>query len=255
MPPKKNTSCEDESAVTMAMVTQLLEQQKEVYKEMLNLQQENFKGFIQVMIDGTNKRLDGVIKDVQELKTSLEFTQNKMEEETSGHKEIEAKIKSFESDIMKSKQDIDELLTKLDYIDNQHKRKNIIIDGISDVGGEKWNELELKVQQMFSSNLELDCTKIEMERVQRIGQYQEGGRPRKIMVNLLRLKDKQHILSSVKKLKGTNIYINEDFSGAVQQKRKELWPKLKVARERGERAWLRYDKLVIGPKDGHTEKV
>lgn len=78
MPPKKNTSCEDESAVTMAMVTQLLEQQKELYKEMLNLQQENFKGFIQVMIDGTNKRLDGVIKDVQELKTSLEFTQNKV---------------------------------------------------------------------------------------------------------------------------------------------------------------------------------
>ncbi|CAM4662424.1 unnamed protein product [Leuciscus chuanchicus] len=55
---------------------------------MLNLQHENFKGFIQVMIDGTNKRLDGVIKDVQELKTSLEFTQIKMEEEMSGHKEI-----------------------------------------------------------------------------------------------------------------------------------------------------------------------
>lgn len=71
MPPKKNTSCEDESAATMAMVTQLLEQQKEFYKEMLNLQQENFKGFIQVMIDGTNKRLDGVIKDVQELKTKF----------------------------------------------------------------------------------------------------------------------------------------------------------------------------------------
>lgn len=118
----------------------------------------------------------------------------------SGHKEIATKIKSFESDIMKSKQD-----KKLDYIDNQHKRKNIIIDGIPDVGGEKWNELQLKVQHMFSSNLELDCTKIEMERVQRIGQYQEGGRPRKIMVNLLRLKDKPHILSSVKKLKGTNI--------------------------------------------------
>jgi len=45
MPPKKTTSCEDVSAATMAMVTQLLEQQKEFYKEMLNLQQEN-KGFI-----------------------------------------------------------------------------------------------------------------------------------------------------------------------------------------------------------------
>lgn len=32
-----------------------------------------------------------------------------------------------------SKKDIDEMLTKLDYIKNQHRRKNIIIDGIADV--------------------------------------------------------------------------------------------------------------------------
>lgn len=55
-----------------------------------------------------------------------------MEEIKSGHKETEAKIKSFENDIMNSKRDIDEMFTKLDYIENQHKRKNLVIDGVMD---------------------------------------------------------------------------------------------------------------------------
>jgi len=250
MPPKqtKAAACEDESVVTMSVLSQLLEQQREFYKDMLTQQQDNFKCFIQVIMDGTNKRLDGVLRDVQELKTSLEFTQLTMEEMKSGYKETEAKIKSFENDIMKLKCGIDEMFTKFDYMENQHKRKNLVIDGIMDDKEESWSGLEQKVQHMFSNKLGLDG-KIEIERVQRMGQYQEGGRPRRIMVNLLRLKDKQCILSSTKKLKGTNIYINEDFSGAVLQRRKELWPKLKAARAQGEKAILRYDKLVILPRE------
>lgn len=46
MPSKKPAPCEDESAVTMAVPTQMLEQQKELYKQMLNLQQEKVKGLI-----------------------------------------------------------------------------------------------------------------------------------------------------------------------------------------------------------------
>ncbi len=49
------------------------------------------------------------------------------------------------------------------------------------------------------------------------------------------------------------MYINEDFSDAVQLKRKELLPKLKVARERGDKVSLKYDKLVIMPSGGQTQ--
>lgn len=42
---------------------------------------------------GVNKRLDGVIKDMQELKASPEFTQGKMEMKST-HTEMEAKLKS-----------------------------------------------------------------------------------------------------------------------------------------------------------------
>lgn len=72
------------------------------------------------LMDGTSKRLDGVIKDVQELKTSLEFIQEyKFEEIRRGYEQFETKIKSFENNIMNSKQKIDGIFTKLDYIKNQ----------------------------------------------------------------------------------------------------------------------------------------
>lgn len=89
--------------------------------------------------------------------------------------------------------------------------------------------------------------KVEMERVHRTGKP-GGDRPRQIVVEFLRYKDKSTILQHTKSLKGTKIYINEDFTDAVRRKRKELLPALKAARERGDIAYLRHDKLVIHPR-------
>ena len=51
----------------------------------------------------------------------------------------------------------------------------------------------------------------------------------KNVVKLWWFKDRQSICSSAKKLKGTNVYINEDFSEAVELRRKELLLKMKAA--------------------------
>lgn len=75
----------------MNALTHMLEQQGEFIKKkkkMLTQQQENFKCFLQVIMEEVNKRLDGVIKDVQELKTTLEFSQGKMKEMKSTHAEM-----------------------------------------------------------------------------------------------------------------------------------------------------------------------
>lgn len=79
------------------------------------------------------------------------------------------------------------------------------------------------------------------------------GKAWKIVVKLVRFKDRQSILSSAKKLKCTNIDINEDFSEAVQLWRKELLPRFKAAREWGDKASLQCDKLVIMPRGEQTQ--
>ncbi len=82
---------------------------------------------------------------------------------------------------------------------------NIIVDGIADEKYENWMKSEVKFTTILSSKLGLNDSEMEIEWAQRIGQYQEGGKPRKNVVKLLRFKDKQSIMSSAKKLKGTNI--------------------------------------------------
>lgn len=59
---------------------------------------------------------------------------------------------------------MEDMFTKLNHMESQYKRKNIIIDGIADEKGENWNDLELKAPNLFSSNL--DTKSIEIERVE-----------------------------------------------------------------------------------------
>lgn len=47
----------------------------------------------------------------------------------------------------------------------------------------------------------------------------------------LSFQDEEDILKRRKRLQGNKIYVNEDFT--VRQKRTELWPKLREARDKG----------------------
>ena len=256
MPPKGSRSLtlpDEESTVTTSMVTQLLEQQKEFFREMIQQQQDNFKCFVQIITDSVNKRMDDVIRDLQGVKTSLEFTQAVVDEMSKVHRLAAPKIEHLDNAIKKIEGDLATIplldcMEKLDYIENQTRRNNILVDGIPDEKGENWNESERKVRAVLQRNMGLDIKNIEFERAHRIGMFKEGRKPRPIIVKLLRFKDKQTIQACANKLKGSNIYINEDFTDAVQKKRRDLLPELKAARERGDIATLKFDKLVIKPK-------
>ena len=90
---------------------------------------------------------------------------------------------------------------------------------------------------------------MEIERAHRSGNPSgySGKRPRPIVIKFLRHKDKMAVLGKAKELKGTSIYMNEDYSEGVKQKRRELIPAMKAARERGDIAYIRYDKLIVHP--------
>ena len=68
---------------------------------------------------------------------------------------------------------------------------------------------------------------IELEK----SKYGKKDQPRTIVCKLLTYKDKVEVLQSCKKLKGSHIYINEDFCQATLQYREELWKEVKRLRE------------------------
>ena len=65
------TSAEEEY-VSMSSLRELLNQQKLFYKEMMDLQEKNFKTFLTVIMETTNKRIDDLTKDVVDYKHSME---------------------------------------------------------------------------------------------------------------------------------------------------------------------------------------
>ena len=49
-------------------------------------------------------------------------------------------------------------------------------------------------------------------------------------------------------MRGTNVFVNEDYSDRVIKKRMDLMPELKEARRKNQRAFLRYENV-----DGATQ--
>ena len=70
------------------------------------------------------------------------------------------------------------------------------------------------------------------------------SRPRKIVVKLLRLKGKTIVFHNVNKLKGQNIFINNDFSIATLELGKDLMVEVKRLRGTDKIGSLNYSIIV-----------
>lgn len=200
-------------------------------------------------MDSANTRIDGLVREIQDVKANLQYSQKDIDE----IKQLQGKIKSVEDKVQNLAAQIADLSAgtanitseKMDYLENQSLRNNILIDGLSDKATETWEDTERKVCDMLNNNLKLESRAIEIEHAHRTGKFRgNSDKPHSVFVKLLRFKDKQLILSKAKShLKNTHIYINEDFADVVRKKRADLVPALKEARARSDYAFLSYDRL------------
>ena len=126
-------------------------------------------------------------------------------------------------------------------------KDNLHIYGISEKESETCDECEQEVQSLIKDKLGI-AENIVIERAHRIkekGNSDNPGKPRTIVSRFLNYKDKTNILKNAKKLKGKNIFINEDFSHETMELRKELWEKVKKHSDEGKIAYLHYRNVVV----------
>lgn len=136
---------------------------------------------------------------------------------------------------------VNHLTSKCDSLENQNKRNNLLFFGLSTARGvfESWEECELKVRQAIREGMGI-TEEINIERAYRSG--------RVIIARFLSYKQRMLVLSNAHRLNGSdtfsNIFVREDFSEIVQQKRKGLLPTQRELKQKGYKADLRFDKLV-----------
>ncbi|KAI4819160.1 hypothetical protein KUCAC02_004431, partial [Chaenocephalus aceratus] len=121
-------------------------------------------------------------------------------------------------------------------------RQGIIIifefKGIPESPRESWEESEYKVRELLRTELQMDEERIEVERAHQMGNSRGADKPRQIVVKFLRFKDKTAVMGRRNVLKGTNIFLNEDYPEAVRHERKELIPAMKAERSKGNIAYI-----------------
>ena len=97
--------------------------------------------------------------------------------------------------------------------------------------------------------MELDGIEIERtHRVKRNIRDCNTNRPQTIVVKLLRFNDKTKIFQNAIKLKGQKLFINNNFSTATLELRKDLMVEVKMLRELGKIAYLNYTTIVSREK-------
>lgn len=139
------------------------------------------------------------------------------------------------------------LETRVIQIEKDSRRENLIINGIEEEVRENAEQLNDKVREVLkrvNTNINVESDVIESRR---IGDRNKL-RNRPILLKVKTWDKKLDILKGRNRLKGTNIYINEDFPKEIMEQRKQLLKYSKVARDKGCRTKIIYNKLYINDK-------
>lgn len=161
------------------------------------------------------------------------------EEVTSLHQENES-LRQENQDV---KRRLDNMSLKLDDLEGRSRRNNLLFYGLERKEDETNQDCEQAVQQLLSSKMGLRQP-VAFDRVHRVSNKKDSP----IIARCTFYKDRTDILRGKLKLKGTDVFVGEDFSPRVRDIRKALYPHCKEARRNDKRATVIFDHLVIDGK-------
>lgn len=153
-----------------------------------------------------------------------------------------------------TKCDFDKVKEKVDDLEGRSRRNNIRISNVHE--GEEYgyddSNMENFVNMVIRDSLEIDLPRGAIQRAHRVGP-KKPGKNRDIIAYFLKYTDKELVRKAGPKKRptfgGQKIFINEDFSSMVIEKRKVLGEEMRRRRNNGQRAWLSRDKLFFVQDD------
>ena len=153
-------TCISEERLTVLM--------KKIFAEELEKQQQGLLKLISGNFEITMKEIKNVKSEMNELKKSIEFTEEVLEEKVQTmHRKVSSLEEKVE-EICDYQIDPDEVQKKLTDLEDRCRRNNLRIDGVEEENGESWDDCERKVKEIFMNKLELE-NDIIIERAHRAG--------------------------------------------------------------------------------------
>uniref|UniRef100_T1JAI2 Endonuclease/exonuclease/phosphatase domain-containing protein n=1 Tax=Strigamia maritima TaxID=126957 RepID=T1JAI2_STRMM len=136
---------------------------------------------------------------------------------------------------------LDFLREKIDALESYSRKSNLVFKGIQEDTKESWEKTEVKVIAVVKLHMDMEPKSI--ARAHQVGVKGKGPRP--IIVKFESEKEKRGILFNRTKFKGSEVYVDEDYTKEIRQKRYHLFQEAKKCRQAGEKATVITEKDII----------
>jgi hypothetical protein len=138
-------------------------------------------------------------------------------------------------------------------LEDQTRQSNLLFNGVEEKPGETQSILESKMEKVFEQ-MQVASKTICIAKVYRLGPL-FPSRPRTIKVHFTNMYDREQIWQKRKNLKGTQIFVNEDFSPETSKYRASLTPILKAAKQSNKKCTIVGDTLILEGKRYPKDKL
>lgn len=156
------------------------------------------------------------------------------------------KIISEENNALKTK--VSELENKLKYMENEKRKNNLIFFGIQETIKTELELVDYIKDAVIETGTQLDSH--EISKVYRIGkQVENKTRP---VVASITTSWKKHLIQRNKSSLPHGIYVKEDYSKEMLEKRKQLQVQVEEEKKKGNTVYLKYDKIVVKKNRGNN---
>ncbi len=167
----------------------------------------------------------------------------------SGSKDLAKECRDHASDLEKQVEGLEKdnkmLRQQVQQMGDYNRRENLILEGLEDNKNETDEMLLEKMQSVFRNNLQVgDVEMIKFDRFHRLGRY-NSSRQRAVIIRFNWYRDRMRVWERRKNLKGSKLFLKEDFSHTTKEARGTLYPYLRAAISAGKRATQVGDKLLI----------
>lgn len=183
------------------------------------------------------------IKDLlKEMKDEIKEEIRLMREDNRDlREEFKKERERWEEEKQLLKKEVVDLKDRINYMENQARRDNLVFRGIAEHVKETWDDCALKVVEI-GKTIGVKVEASDIVRAHRIGSGK--AKPRPIVAKFLSWQVKEEFLKKKSSLKGSEIMIMEDFSSKTIEDRRNLYEEANRIRKNGEFASVRFDKLV-----------
>ena len=143
----------DNTCISEERLTALM---KKVFAEELEKEQQSLLKLLSGNFEITMKEIKNITSKVNELKKSIEFTEEILEEKAQNMQRKVSSLGEKVEEIYYYQIDPDEVEKKFTDFEDRSRRNNLRIDEVAEENGESWDDCEQKAKEILMEKLELE---------------------------------------------------------------------------------------------------